>query len=169
MTAVGTDSAQRDTRQNALAAQLAFRGALLDVSGSTRRLSSELSRLKARGRGLSGSLSELFVPFIDYGAEQVRWMDAQLAAATRLANAASQVEDPGVKLEQAHHEAIHGGGDWKLGRTWPGEWNRMIMKTLYEAEAEAGRMLTRNAILNIVAKAMEDYYIPIHFIPWRGP
>ncbi len=428
MTAVGTDSAQRDTRQNALAAQLAFRGALLDVSGSTRRLSSELSRLKARGRGLSGSLPELFVPFIDYGAEQMRWMDAQLAAATRLANAASEVEDPDmqlallrvagprleaammgtlllavwldflnladvalrqhlypvetllvdmwrrqemlaptmtalssreheqvgtaaqdvpplvghlteeftatvermrvaaenlqkvlvlkevietvtmlstmrfslpsvppsapalvgiglavggdgvmmgtrvvvsaewvemmrqlvragvlslpvvsaavriqagqvmlaqahgglprgvrealgdgpevgamhetgkagaglaepprhhvmpkefrewfekrgftgemdidefcVKLEQAHHEAIHGGGDWKLGRTWPGEWNRMIMKTLYEAEAEAGRMLTRNAILNIVAKAMEDYYIPIHFIPWRGP
>jgi hypothetical protein len=428
VTAVGTDSAERDTRQSALAAQLAFRSALLDVSGSTRRLSSELSRLNLRGRGLSGNLSELFVPFIDYGAEQVRWMDAQLAAATRLANAASQVEDPDmqlallrvagpqleaammgslllaawldflnladvalrqhlypvetlfvdmwrrqkmlaptmaalssreheqvetaaqdvpplaghltyefaatvermrvaaenlqkvlllkdaietvttlstmrfslpsvppsapalvgiglavggdgvmmgtrivvsaewvemvrqlvragvlslpvvsaavriqagqvmlaqahdelprgvrealgdgpevgamhqtgkagagmaapprhhvmpkefrewfekrgftgemdidefcVRLEQAHHEAIHGGGDWKLGRTWPGEWNRMIMKALLEAEAEAGRMLTRNAILNIVAKRMEDYYIPMNFIPWRGP
>ncbi|WP_228556746.1 hypothetical protein [Myxococcus sp. AB025B] len=26
-----------------------------------------------------------------------------------------------VRLEQAHHEAVHGGGNWKLGRTWPGE------------------------------------------------
>ncbi|EPX62052.1 hypothetical protein D187_009955 [Cystobacter fuscus DSM 2262] len=74
-----------------------------------------------------------------------------------------------IKMERAHHEAIHGGGHWKLGRTWPGEWNRMIMKALFEAEAEAGRMLTRKAILNIVAKRMEDYYIPINFIPWRGP
>ncbi|PTL78903.1 DUF2380 domain-containing protein, partial [Vitiosangium sp. GDMCC 1.1324] len=74
-----------------------------------------------------------------------------------------------IKLEQAHHEAIHGGGDWKLGRTWPGEWNRMIMKVLYEAELRTGRMLTRNEVLNIVAERMERYYIPIEFIPWRGP
>jgi hypothetical protein len=45
----------------------------------------------------------------------------------------------------------------------------MIMKTLDKAEARAGRMLTRNEILNIVAKAMEDYFIPMNFIPWRGP
>jgi Predicted lipoprotein of unknown function (DUF2380) len=74
-----------------------------------------------------------------------------------------------VKLEQAHHEAIHGGGNWKLGRTWPGEWNRMIMETLFEAEADAGRMLTRNEILKNVAQRMEDYYIPMNFISWRGP
>jgi hypothetical protein len=74
-----------------------------------------------------------------------------------------------VTLRQAHHEAIHGGGDWKLGRTWPGEWNRMIMKTLHESETRAGRMLTRNEILNIVAERMEDYYIPMNFIRWRGP
>jgi Predicted lipoprotein of unknown function (DUF2380) len=73
-----------------------------------------------------------------------------------------------VTLQQPHHQAIHGGGDWNLGRTWPGEWNRMIMEALYEAEAEAGRMLTRNAILNIVAKRMKDYYIPMKFVSWRG-
>ncbi|WP_309896783.1 hypothetical protein [Archangium sp.] len=73
-----------------------------------------------------------------------------------------------VKLEQAHHQAIHGGGDWKLGRTWPGEWNRMIMEALYKAETRAGRMLTRNAIVNIVAKRMKDYYIPMEFVSWRG-
>ncbi|MCY1083276.1 DUF2380 domain-containing protein [Archangium lansingense] len=73
-----------------------------------------------------------------------------------------------VELEQAHHEAIHGGGDWKLGRTWPGEWNRMLMEALYEAEAEVGRMLTRNEVLEIVTERMKRYYIPMNFIPWRG-
>ncbi|CAM4541123.1 DUF2380 domain-containing protein [Myxococcus xanthus] len=73
-----------------------------------------------------------------------------------------------VKLEQAHHEAIHGGGDWKLGRTWPGEWNRMIMSRLLEAEVLAGRMLTRNESLEIVAKNMRDYKIPMNFTRWRG-
>ncbi|WNG34162.1 DUF2380 domain-containing protein [Archangium violaceum] len=71
-----------------------------------------------------------------------------------------------VKLEQARHQAIHGGGNWKLGRTWPGEWNRMIMEALYEAEAEAGRMLTRNEILKLVAKRMKFYDIPMNFTPW---
>ncbi len=37
-----------------------------------------------------------------------------------------------VRMEQARHEAIHGGGNWRLGRIWPGEWNRMIMKALRE-------------------------------------
>jgi hypothetical protein len=74
-----------------------------------------------------------------------------------------------IKLEQAHHEAIHGGGDWKLGRTWPGEWNRMIMKVLRDAEVEAGRTLTRNEILEIVARYMKEYRIPMKFVRWRGP
>ncbi|ATB38231.1 hypothetical protein CYFUS_003664 [Cystobacter fuscus] len=423
----GPDSAEGEARKKALAAQLAFRGALREVSGATRSISGEFSRLKARGRGI-GDGNGAFVRYVDFGVGQLRWMDAQLAAATRLANAASEVEDPDmqlallrlagprleaamlgslllaawvdflhlsdavltqhfysvermfadmwrwqemlepamtalssqehgqveaaardvpplvghlteefaatvermrvaaenlqkalvlkeaiematmlstmrfslpsvppsapalvgmglavggdgvmmgtrmvvsaewvemmrhlvragvlsvpvvsaavriqagqvmlarahgelprgvrealgdgpevgamhetgktgagmaepprhhvmpkefrawferrgftgemdidefcVKLEQAHHEAIHGGGHWKLGRTWPGEWNRMIMKVLYEAETRAGRMLTRNEILNIVAERMEDYYIPMNLIPWRGP
>ncbi|WNG58779.1 DUF2380 domain-containing protein [Archangium gephyra] len=427
VTAVSPVSAEREARQRALAAQLAFRGAVLDVSGSTRRISGELARLKVSGRGLA-SADSVFLRYADYGTEQLRWIDAQLVAATRLANATAEVEDPDlqlallrvagprleaamvgslllavwldflnladvalrqhfysvetlfadmwrwqetlepamralssqeheqmeaaaqdvpplvghlteefaatvermrvgaenlqnvlvlkeaietvtmlstmrfslpsvppsapalvgiglavggdgvmmgarmvvstewvemvrqlvragvlslpvvsaavriqagqvmlaqvhgelprgvrealgdgpevgamhetgkagagmaepprhhvmpkefrewfekrgftgemdidefcVKLEQAHHEAIHGGGNWKLGRTWPREWNRMIMKALHEAEADAGRMLTRNEILKIVAKAMEDYYIPMNFIPWRGP
>ncbi|HYO70308.1 MAG TPA: DUF2380 domain-containing protein, partial [Archangium sp.] len=74
-----------------------------------------------------------------------------------------------VKLEQAHHQAIHGGGNWKLGRTWPGEWNQMIMKALRKAESRAGRMLTRNEVLDIVAGAMLRYMVPMKFIPWRGP
>ncbi|PTL77514.1 DUF2380 domain-containing protein [Vitiosangium sp. GDMCC 1.1324] len=427
VTAVGPDSAEREARQGTLAAQLALHGALREVSGATHRISAELARLKASGRGLSGKHAGLFVRFIDFGTEQVRWMDAQLAAATRLADAASEVDDPDmqlallsmagprletamlgslllaawldclhlvdalldqslysvermhrdlldwqgmldppmralsslepdqveaaaqdapslvghlsdtlaatvtnvrkgveltgkvlvlrdillslplaleapllasealsapallgtgltvggggvmmgtrlvvstewvemmrqlvragvlslpavctavrihaggvmltqahgelpqgvrealgdgpevrtmrvtgktgagmarpprhhvmpeefrewferrgftgemdinefcVELEEAHHQAIHGGGNWKLGRTWPGEWNRMVMKALYDAETRAGRMLTRNAILRIVAKNMKRYRIPMNFVPWRGP
>ena len=70
-----------------------------------------------------------------------------------------------VQMEQAHHQAVHGGGDWRLGRTAPGEWNRLIMRTLQKAEASAGRMLTRNEILNIVAEKMKDYDILMRFVP----
>lgn len=73
-----------------------------------------------------------------------------------------------VELEQAHHQAIHGGGNWRLGRTWPQEWNQMIMKALRDAETEVGRQLTRNEILNIVAERMKDYGIPMNFTLWRG-
>ncbi|WPB75870.1 DUF2380 domain-containing protein [Archangium violaceum] len=72
-----------------------------------------------------------------------------------------------VRLEQAHHQAIHGGGNWKLGRMWPGEWNRMIMDRLSKAESETGRMLTRNEVLRIVAKNMRDYKIPMNFVSGR--
>jgi hypothetical protein len=73
-----------------------------------------------------------------------------------------------VELEMATHQAIHGGGNWRLGRTWPGEWNRMIMEALHKAETKAGRMLTRNAILKIVGENMKRYYIPMNFTPWRS-
>jgi hypothetical protein len=425
VTAAGPARAERDARQSALAAQLAFRSALLDVAGSTRRISGELSRLNSRGRGLASG-NGVFLRYADYGAEQLRWIDAQLAAATRLANAASEVEDPDmqlallrvagprleaammgslllavwldflnltdvalrqhlspqetlfadmrrrqemlaptmtalssreheqveaaaqdvpplvghlteefaatakrmrvaaenlqkvlmlkeaietvtllstmrfslpsapasapallglglsvggdgvmmgtrmvvsaewvewvrhlvragvlslpvvsaavriqagqvmlaqthgelpqgvrdalgdgpevrgmrvtgkagagmaeppkhhalpqeerawfeqrgfigemdidefcVRMEQAHHQAIHGGGDWKLGRTWPGEWNRRVMETLKRAEAKTGRMLTPSEILKIVAAEMRRYKIPMRFTSWR--
>jgi len=73
-----------------------------------------------------------------------------------------------VRLEQAHHQAIHGGGNWKLGRTWPGEWNRMIMKALQDAESRLGRLLTRNEVLEIVAERMNLYKIPMNFTRWDG-
>ncbi len=71
-----------------------------------------------------------------------------------------------VRLEQSRHEAIHGGGDWRLGRTWPGEWNRMLMKALDDAETVTGRMLTRSEVLKIVAHRMRSYNIPMSFTPW---
>jgi len=74
-----------------------------------------------------------------------------------------------VRMERASHEAIHGGGNWRLGRTWPGEWNRMIMKALLDAETAAGRRLPPQAILKVVAKNMRDYRIPMNFTSWSGP
>jgi len=73
-----------------------------------------------------------------------------------------------VRLEQAHHEALHGGGNWRLGRTWPGEWNRMLMEALNDAETAAGRMLTRNEALEIVADRMRRYEVPMKFTRWSG-
>jgi hypothetical protein len=73
-----------------------------------------------------------------------------------------------IKMDQASHQAIHGGGNWKLGRAWPGEWNRMLMEALHDAETTAGRILTRNEVLDIVAGRMKEYRIPLNFIRWRG-
>ncbi len=73
-----------------------------------------------------------------------------------------------VRMERASHEAIHGGGNWRLGRTWPNEWNRMIMRALRTAERETGRMLTREEVLNIVAERMTRYDIPMNFTSGRG-
>ncbi|WP_371817334.1 DUF2380 domain-containing protein [Myxococcus sp. CA051A] len=68
-----------------------------------------------------------------------------------------------VRMERAHHEAIHGGGDWRLGRTWPGEWNRMIMALLQKAERRAGHQLSRNEVLKVVSQSMKDYDIRMSF------
>ncbi|WP_371878302.1 DUF2380 domain-containing protein [Myxococcus landrumensis] len=74
-----------------------------------------------------------------------------------------------VRLERASHEAIHGGGDWRLGRMWPGEWNQMIMNELRRAETKMGQLLTRSEVLNIVAERMKVYDIPLNFTKGRRP
>ena len=45
----------------------------------------------------------------------------------------------------------------------------MIMRVLREAENLKGRMLTRDAILKLVAERMKQYDIPMNFTPGRGP
>lgn len=77
------------------------------------------------------------------------------------------IDDFAVKLSKAEHEAIHGGGNWRLGRTWPGEWNQNIMSKLTEREAAVGRQLTRPEILKIVISEMRAYAIPLKFIRYR--
>ncbi|RYZ42552.1 MAG: DUF2380 domain-containing protein [Myxococcaceae bacterium] len=72
-----------------------------------------------------------------------------------------------VRMDAADHQAIHGGGDWHRARKWPGEWNRLIMETLRDTEARAGRMLNRNEVLKIVASQMKVYSIPMNFTPGK--
>ncbi|HYV46289.1 MAG TPA: DUF2380 domain-containing protein [Myxococcaceae bacterium] len=72
-----------------------------------------------------------------------------------------------VRMERAQHEAIHGGGDWRLGRTWPEEWNQNVMSELRTIESNKGRMLTPSEILGVVADEMRSYKIPMNFIPGR--
>ncbi|WP_332468301.1 DUF2380 domain-containing protein [Cystobacter fuscus] len=98
LTEVDPDDATGTARQNALAAQLAFRGAVLDVSGSTRRFSRVLSKLKASERGITAGISGVFIRYVEYGERQLRWIDAELAASTRLASTASEVDDPDMQL-----------------------------------------------------------------------
>ncbi|MFP2908126.1 DUF2380 domain-containing protein [Pyxidicoccus sp. 3LFB2] len=73
-----------------------------------------------------------------------------------------------VRMETASHQAIHGGGNWRLGREWPGEWSQLIMQALREAESDAGRRLTQGEILKLVAKRMKDYHLPMNFTSRRG-
>ena len=73
-----------------------------------------------------------------------------------------------VEMEQAEHEALHGGGRWRLGRTWPGEWNRYIMKTLRDTERAVGRKLRPNDILDVIAQEMRRHGIPLNFVPYRA-
>jgi hypothetical protein len=73
-----------------------------------------------------------------------------------------------VELEVAHHQAQHGGGNWIMGRRWPGEWNRLVMTELEAHEQRLGRRLTAAEILREVERLMKRRNIPLRFVPYRG-
>ena len=53
-----------------------------------------------------------------------------------------------VELETAHHQAQHGGGNWKLAKQkWDGEWNKFVMKRLEDREGGPRRRMTVTEIL----------------------
>jgi hypothetical protein len=70
-----------------------------------------------------------------------------------------------VELETAHHQAQHGGGNWQMGREWPGEWNWLVMGRLREREAQLRRHMTVAEIMTLVEKLMVGRGIPIRFVP----
>jgi hypothetical protein len=74
-----------------------------------------------------------------------------------------------IDMDEAEHQAIHGGGNWQLGLGWEGNWNEMIMDTLEEAEAALGRQLTPDEILDITMNRMQEYGIAPDFIPYGAP
>jgi hypothetical protein len=73
-----------------------------------------------------------------------------------------------VELEEAMHQAAHGGGNWRLGRTWPGEWNQRVMQRLMDREMAAGRLLRPDEILGHVRILMKEYRIDRPFVRYDG-
>jgi hypothetical protein len=74
-----------------------------------------------------------------------------------------------VELEEAAHQAVHGGGNWRLGRTWPGEWNRRVMEELRKREKKAGRRLRIDEVLSQVKDLMSEYEIDQSFVRYTAP
>ena len=60
------------------------------------------------------------------------------------------------------------GVDWRMGREWPGEWNRFVMDALWELESQLGRRMTVAEIMRRVERLMKQRDIPVRFVPYRG-
>ena len=75
-----------------------------------------------------------------------------------------------IELEEAEHQAIHGGGNRQLAKQWPNEWTQKLMSELQKAERRLGRNLTPKEILKIVKGLLKDPYGigKPKFIPYRG-
>ncbi len=73
-----------------------------------------------------------------------------------------------VELEEAAHQALHGGGNWHLGRAWSDEWNRKVMGRLQERERELGRRLQVPEIIKMVRMLMVQKNIDLPFRPYKG-
>jgi hypothetical protein len=74
-----------------------------------------------------------------------------------------------VELDVAHHQALHGGGNWVKGRKWPEEWNQLVKKSLQTREEELGCRMTVAEIMKLVEALMIHRGIPLRFVPYRGP
>jgi len=73
-----------------------------------------------------------------------------------------------VEIDQATHEAIHGGGDWRLGRReWPGEWNQRIVGRVLDREREAGRRLKFDEVMRIGLDLLKEDKLPTEFVPYK--
>lgn len=74
-----------------------------------------------------------------------------------------------VTLDEADHQAIHGGADWKLARkNWAGEWNRRVITDIKKAEEIKGSKLTFEEIKPLVEEIMREYKIPLKYQDYRG-
>jgi RHS repeat-associated protein len=72
-----------------------------------------------------------------------------------------------LELDQSTHEAIHGGGNFRLGKEWEGEWNRQLMARLVQREKLLRRNLTFDEVFETGQEMMKDYGLEGPFIPFR--
>jgi hypothetical protein len=75
-----------------------------------------------------------------------------------------------VTMDEASHQAIHGGADWKMARrVWKdGEWNSKVMNDLKTYEKDLGRKLTFDEVKARVEILMDKAGIPESYETWRG-
>jgi len=86
----------------------------------------------------------------------------------------SDIDDFCVVLDQARHQALHGGGNWRLGRMWPNEWNQRVMRELRAREraiqrelGDPDRLLTRDEIIVTGEQLMDEYMINKPFVSYQ--
>ena len=72
-----------------------------------------------------------------------------------------------VQMDESTHQAIHGGGDPRLGREWPGSWNNRIIDTLRGYETRLGRPLRFEEVFSIGEDLLRKYGIRGPIIPYR--
>jgi hypothetical protein len=65
-----------------------------------------------------------------------------------------------VQIDMAEHQALHGGGNPRLGRQWRDEWNKKVKEKLDKEERRSqrrhGRKLNREEVLAIIRKLMNE-------------
>jgi hypothetical protein len=73
-----------------------------------------------------------------------------------------------VEIDQATHEAIHGGGDWRLGReAWEDEWNRKIVREVLARERRIGRTLNFDEVLEVGLDLLEESGLPTELLRYK--
>lgn len=80
----------------------------------------------------------------------------------------NDIDQSTVELDTGVHGAIHGGGDWRLGRQWDGEWNTASRTAIADLEAVLGRPATREEIMDTTMALAEEYDIAEPMVPFRG-
>jgi hypothetical protein len=151
VTAAGPGGAEGTARQSALAAHLAFRGAMREVSGSTRRLSGEFNATAERVR--TGMRNTEKVMLLAQLLERVT-----MVSAMKFSLPASRPSAPATL-----------GMGMVVGSNGVTMGTRMVVSAEW---VEMMRRLVRAGVLSLlrtVAKRMQDYGIPMDFTPWRGP
>jgi hypothetical protein len=73
-----------------------------------------------------------------------------------------------IQIAEARHQALHGGGNWKLGKMSPDEWNGRLMRDLQFAETRKGGFLDIDEILALGKKQLEDLGLRgVEIVPFR--
>ncbi len=71
-----------------------------------------------------------------------------------------------IEMDEAFHQAIHGGGNWRLAKQigWTREWNRSMLNELKRQTRLLGRRLTPEEIITVGKQQMQRYGISGNFV-----